>query len=151
MAVSLKPVGRSGRMRHRAAMSDINVTPLVDVMLVLLVIFMVTAPLMTVGIPVDLPKTRAPNINESIEPLTVSISKDGKIYIQETEVQLDTLLPKVQAIMNAKPETRIFVRGDENIAYRQIMEVMGTLHSAGYNKVALLTELPKTETSGKSK
>jgi biopolymer transport protein TolR len=151
MAVSLKPTGRGGRSRQRAAMSDINVTPLVDVMLVLLVIFMVTAPLMTVGIPVDLPKTRAPNINESTEPLTVSVNKEGKIYIQDTEVQLDTLLPKVQAIMTAKPETRIFVRGDESVAYRRIMEVMGTLHSAGYNKVALLTELPKTEKSGTSK
>ena len=151
MAVSLKPTGRGGRMHRRAPMSDINVTPLVDVMLVLLVIFMVTAPLMTVGIPVDLPKTKAPNINENSEPLTISINKEGKIYLQDTEVPLETLLPKVQAIMNAKPETRIFMRGDESVAYRRIMEVMGTLHSAGYHKIALLTELPKTEKPEKSK
>lgn len=150
MAVSLKPVGR-GRVRRHTPMSEINVTPFVDVMLVLLVIFMVTAPLVTTGIPVNLPKTKAPSINENTEPLTISVGKDGKIYIQETEVQLDTLLPKVQAIMSAKPETRIFVRGDEEIAYRRIVEIMGTLHSAGYSKVALLTEMPKASPAKKSK
>lgn len=151
MAVSLKMGGRGGKARHRSPMSEINVTPFVDVMLVLLVIFMVTAPLMTIGIPVNLPKVKAPNINENTEPLTISVSKEGKLYIQDTEVQLDTLLPKVQAIMNAKPETRIFVRGDEEIAYRRIMEVMGTLHSAGYSKVALLTKLPEASKLEKSK
>jgi biopolymer transport protein TolR len=150
MAVNFKPGSRGRRVRN-APMSEINVTPFVDVMLVLLVIFMVTAPLMTTGIPVNLPKAHAPNINENTEPLTISVSKEGKIYIQETEVQLDTLMPKVQAIMNAKPETRIFVRGDGEIAYRRIMEVMGSLHSAGYSKVALLTELPRASTPDKSK
>lgn len=134
---------RQGRKRRSVLMSEINVTPLVDVMLVLLVIFMVTAPLMTVGIPVDLPKTRAPNINENAEPLTISIDKAGKVYIQDSEVALDTLLAKVQAIMNAKPDTRIFLRGDQGIVYGRIMEVMGLLNSGGFTKVALLAELPK--------
>jgi len=152
MAGQINAASRRGRrMHHRTAMSDINVTPLVDVMLVLLVIFMVTAPLMTVGIPVDLPKTKAPAINENTEPLTISVDKDGKVYVQETEVPMETLIPKVQAIMSAKPETRIFVRGDQTISFGRIMEVMGNLHSAGFTKVALLAELPKTPTPPKSK
>lgn len=144
MAMNLSN-GSGSKGRRRSAMSDINVTPLVDVMLVLLIIFMVTAPLMTVGVPVDLPKAKAPNINESTEPLTLSINKDGKIYIQDTEVDLETLVAKVQAVLSAKPETRIFVRGDQTINYGRIMEVIGTLNSGGFNKVALLTELPKVK------
>ena len=142
MGVSLGKAGGRGR-RRSTLMSEINVTPLVDVMLVLLIIFMVTAPLMTVGIPVDLPKTRAPNINENAEPLTISINREGKVYIQDSEIGLDTLIAKVQTIMSAKPETRIFLRGDQGIMYGRIMEVMGLLNSAGYTKVALLAELPK--------
>jgi biopolymer transport protein TolR len=124
-------------------MSEINVTPLVDVMLVLLIIFMVTAPLLTVGVPVDLPKTKAPAMTENAEPLTISITKDGAIYLQETAVDLGTLIPKVQAVMHEKPDTRIFLRGDQAIHYGRMMEVMATLHTAGFNKVALLTELPQ--------
>ncbi len=123
--------------------SEINVTPMVDVMLVLLVIFMVTAPLMTVGIPLDLPKTKAAALNEKTEPLTISVTADNKVYLQETEVTLETLVPQLQAITAAKPETRIFVRGDQKIAYGFIMQVMGTLSAAGFDKIALMAELPQ--------
>lgn len=132
---------RGGRF-SRPVMSEINVTPLVDVMLVLLVIFMVTAPMMTVGVPVDLPKANASAINEQTEPLTISVTAKGEIYLQETPVPLEALVPRLQAITAAKPDTRIFVRGDQSIAYGKVMEVMGTLSAAGFNKVALLAELP---------
>jgi len=137
--------GKSRSRRSRAPMGDINVTPLVDVMLVLLIIFMVTAPLMTVGIPVNLPKAKASALNESVEPLTLSIQRDGKIYIQETHVDLETLIDKVKAIMTSKPNTRIFLRGDKGISYGQIMEVMSLLNSHGFNKIALLTDMPKPQ------
>ncbi|MGE5538087.1 MAG: protein TolR [Gemmatimonas sp.] len=135
--------GRYGRARARP-MSDINVTPLVDVMLVLLIIFMVTAPLLTVGVPVDLPKTEARPITGQDEPLVVSIDTSGKVFLQETEIQLTDLVPRLQAITNNKPDTRIFVRGDKNVAYGRIMEVMGTVSSAGFSRVALIAELPRT-------
>lgn len=143
MAISSgsKELNRRGRFQ-RAPMSEINVTPMVDVMLVLLVIFMVTAPLMTVGVPVDLPKTQAKAINEKVEPLTISISSDQKIYIQETEVDLENLVPRLHAITQAKPDTRIFVRGDQKIAYGLILQVMGTISAAGFEKIALMAELP---------
>ena len=124
-------------------MSDINVTPLVDVMLVLLIIFMVTAPLLTVGVPVDLPKTDAKPITDPGEPLVVSVKGDGKIFLQETEITLDTLAPKLAAITQNKQDTRIFVRGDKNVDYGRIMEVMGNLSVSGFNKVALIAELPQ--------
>lgn len=129
---------------HRSsAISEINVTPFVDVMLVLLIIFMVTAPLMTVGVPVDLPKTEAITINEKTEPLTISIDEDEKIFLQETEIDLKSLVSKLQAITGENPDTRIYVRGDKSIKYQTIMAVMGTINSAGYHKVALIAELPK--------
>lgn len=131
------------RRQSTRAISEINVTPFVDVMLVLLIIFMVTAPLMTVGISVDLPETEAKSINESTEPLTISIKSDGTIYLQETLLEIEQLVPRLTAITDANAETRIFVRGDRTIAYGKIMEVMGTLNSAGFNKVALIAELPK--------
>ena len=124
-------------------MSDINVTPFVDVMLVLLIIFMVTAPLMTVGIPVDLPKTEASSINEKTEPLTISVDSTGSIYLQKTRLELDQLVPRLQAITGENPDTRIFVRGDQKISYGLIVQVMGAVSSAGFNKVALLAELPR--------
>ncbi len=133
----------------RAPMSDINVTPLVDVMLVLLVIFMLTAPMLTVGVPVDLPKTKASNLNEKGEPITLSLNKDGDLFLQETKIDLENLVPKLQAIMDAKPGTRIFVRGDQGLAYGRVMELMGRLNAAGFNKVALLAELPKNKRAGK--
>ena len=135
--------GRRGRYR---AMAEINVTPLVDVMLVLLIIFMVAAPLMTVGVPIDLPKTNASALNQETEPLTISVNAEGKIFIQESEVPLENLVAQLRAILAAQPagqpERRIFVRGDRGINYGRVMEVMGTVSSAGFTKVALLAEQP---------
>ncbi|MFT8247042.1 protein TolR [Roseomonas sp. BN140053] len=130
-------------------MAEINVTPLVDVMLVLLIIFMVAAPLMTSGVPVDLPKTAASPINQESEPLTISVDPQGKIFLQDTEVQLDALVPQLQAIQREAartnpdaPEKRIFVRGDRTNTYGRVMEVMGAVIAAGFTRVALLAEQP---------
>ncbi len=117
--------GPRGRYRPLA---EINVTPLVDVMLVLLIIFMVTAPMMTSGVSVDLPKTNAQPFNSDSEPLTVSIKADGSIFLQEQPVEIGDLVSKLQAISQNNPERRIFVRGDKDLAYGRIMEVMGTDH-----------------------
>lgn len=137
MAASMSGNGRRGRYRPLA---EINVTPLVDVMLVLLIVFMVTAPLMTSGVSVDLPKTSAQPINNDAEPLTVSIKADGTIYLQDQSVELPDLVGKLQAIAQNNPERRIFVRGDKDLAYGRIMEVMGTITQGGFTKVALLAE-----------
>ena len=131
----------NGSRRYRA-MSEINVTPFVDVMLVLLIVFMVTAPLMTVGVPLDLPKTKAAQLTDSEEPLVLSVDKDGRIYIQETEIELQNLVPRLQAITSNNPEVRIFVRGDRELPYGEIMQVMGQVTAAGFRKVALLAKLP---------
>jgi biopolymer transport protein TolR len=130
---------RRGHRRSYTPMSEINVTPFVDVMLVLLIVFMVTAPLLTVGVPVDLPKTQASAINEPVEPLVVTVDRDGKIYIQETEVPFENLVTRLRAITESKPDTRIYVRGDKEIAYGRVMQVMGRLNGAGFSKVALVT------------
>jgi biopolymer transport protein TolR len=129
------------RGRYRP-LSEINVTPLVDVMLVLLIIFMVTAPLMTSGVSVDLPKTDAKPLNTDSQPLTVSIDASGKIFLQDQEVQLPELVAKLQAIAENNQDRRIFVRGDKDLAYGRIMEVMGTITQGGFTKVALLAEQP---------
>jgi biopolymer transport protein TolR len=134
--------GRGGRRRYHK-MAEINVTPLVDVMLVLLIIFMVAAPLLTVGVPVDLPQTRGPALPQDDKPLSVSIDAAGKIFLQETEVGLDELVPRLTAISKERPETRIYVRGDKGIDYGRVMEVMGTINAAGFSKVALVAEPPK--------
>jgi biopolymer transport protein TolR len=131
--------GRGRRGRYRP-LAEINVTPLVDVMLVLLIIFMVTAPLMTSGVSVDLPKTSAQPLNSDSEPLTVSIKADGAIYIQNEEIEVEALVAKLQAIANSNPDRRIFVRGDKDLAYGRIMQVMGTITQGGFTKVALLAE-----------
>jgi biopolymer transport protein TolR len=136
------PLGRpNGRGRYRP-LAEINVTPLVDVMLVLLIIFMVTAPLMTSGVPVDLPKTTAQPLNSDSQPLTVSVNAQGKIFLQDTEVQLPELVQKLQAIAQDNKDRRIFVRGDKDITYGQIMGVMATITQGGFTKVALLAEQP---------
>ncbi|MBI2240738.1 MAG: protein TolR [Magnetospirillum gryphiswaldense] len=140
---------KGGRNRHRPV-SDINVTPMVDVMLVLLIIFMVTAPLLTAGVQVDLPKTSAAPIKGDDQPLSVSIDAKGDIWIQETMVTLEELAPKLQAITAQKPDTRIFIRGDKGIDYGRVMEVMGNLGSAGFTKVSLVTEM-KSEAPASSK
>ena len=141
MAVMLpgRSTGRRGRYRPLA---EINVTPLVDVMLVLLIIFMVTAPLMTSGVSVDLPKTSSQPLNTDSEPVTVSINAEGGIFLQEQPVDLPDLVAKLQAIAQNNPERRIFVRGDKSNTYGRIMEVMGTITEGGFTKVALLAEQP---------
>ena len=131
-----------GRMRRRA-MAEINVTPFVDVMLVLLIVFMVTAPLLTVGVPVDLPKTRAPALGQDKEPLSVTIAKDGKIYLQKQVVGADALVAKLQAISQNGYDQRIFVRGDKTVDYGRVMEVMGMLSQAGFTHIGLVTDVAK--------
>tara|TARA_Y100000588_G_scaffold163235_1_gene177338 strand:+ start:79 stop:531 length:453 start_codon:yes stop_codon:yes gene_type:complete len=138
----------NGQYRY-TKMAEINVTPFVDVMLVLLIVFMVTAPLLTVGVPVDLPKTRAATINDTQEPLVISINGEGKLFLQESETTLDNMIPRLREIMKANPDLRIFIRGDETLPYGTVMEVMGELSAAGFHKVSLLAKLPETETSKK--
>ncbi|MDP4823247.1 MAG: protein TolR [Aestuariivirgaceae bacterium] len=119
--------------------SDINVTPFVDVMLVLLIVFMVTAPMLTVGVPLELPETAAKEMQGDTEPLTVSVKADGKVYLQETEIVLEELVPKLQAIAKNGYEERIFVRADRAIDYGAVMQVMGALNAAGFRKLGLVT------------
>ncbi len=133
---------RGSRIGRRAAMSEINVVPFVDVMLVLLIIFMVTAPLLTVGVQVDLPRTEARVITGQDEPLVISIDRDGRLFLQETEIEMGALVPRLKAITQNKPDTRIFVRGDRTVVYGRIVEVMGTINVAGFTHVALIAELP---------
>ena len=121
-------------------MSEINVTPFVDVMLVLLVIFMVTAPLLTVGVQVDLPESSADSLSEDQEPLTLSINSKGEVFIQEYQVEFEKIVPKILAISNNRTDTRIYVRGDRSINYGRVLEVMGLLSGAGFSKVALISE-----------
>ena len=135
--------GRSGR-RRRPVMSEINVTPFVDVMLVLLIVFMVSAPLLTVGVPIDLPQSQAKALEQNNEPLTVSVKVDGKVYLQNEEIKLDDLVPKLTAIIGARngnPNELIYVRGDKNVDYGTMMRVMGRISGAGYHRVALVTEV----------
>ena len=136
-------VKRSGGGRRHRPMGEINVTPFVDVMLVLLIVFMVTAPLLTVGVEVDLPKTQAGQINADAAPLVVSIKDDGTLYLQETEMLPDQLIPRLRAISNANPDVRIFVRGDADVAYGDVLGVMGRIQAAGFERVALVARLPE--------
>jgi biopolymer transport protein TolR len=128
-----------GRGRYRP-LSEINVTPMVDVMLVLLIVFMVTAPLMTSGVNVDLPKTNAAPVATDNTPITVSISADGKVYLADDAMDLPDLVAKLQAAAQNQPDRRIFVRGDKDVPYGRIIEVMGTITQGGFTKVALLAE-----------
>jgi biopolymer transport protein TolR len=120
-------------------MSEINVTPLVDVMLVLLIVFMVAAPLMTVGVPIELPQTKAKPLQGDSEPITISVDSAGKVFLQETEIDAETLIPKLEAIAKNGYEERIFVRGDTNVNYGAVMKVMGSLNAAGFKKIGLVT------------
>ena len=133
-----------GKRRHhrRKVMSEINVTPMVDVMLVLLIIFMVSAPLLTVGVPIDLPQTKAKSLDQDKEPLTISVNEKGEIYLQNAEIAVDNLIPKLQAVAEARGGTdaRIYVRGDKKVDYGTMMRVMGRLSAAGFHRVALVTE-----------
>ena len=139
---------RKGR-RHRP-MSDINVTPMVDVMLVLLIIFMVSAPLLTVGVPIDLPQSEAKSLENDKEPLTVSVNDKGQVFLQNAEIPADDLVAKLKAVAEARggSDARIFLRGDKKVDYGAMMKVMGRLSGAGFNKVALVTEF---EQSSKAK
>jgi len=130
---------RTARRRTRP-MSEINVTPMVDVMLVLLVIFMVTAPLLTVGVEVDLPKANVPAIKGQDEPLAVTVDREGRIFVQDTGIELETLVARLEAVSDSNRDVRIFVRGDEGIHYGRIMQVMGAIHAGGFTKVALITQ-----------
>jgi len=132
------------RHRRKPVMSEINVTPMVDVMLVLLIIFMVSAPLLTVGVPIDLPQTQAKNLDQDKEPLTISVNTKGEVFLQNTQIGLDELVPKLKAIAEARGsggEERIYVRGDRKVDYGTVMKVMGRLSSAGFRRVALVTEV----------
>jgi biopolymer transport protein TolR len=144
MGAGVTETGGNGRRRKRRSayvpMHEINVTPFVDVMLVLLIVFMVTAPLLTVGVPIELPETRANPIQGDSEPLTVSVAPDGMLYLQETEIDLDTLAPKLVAIAKEGYDQRIFVRGDRSVGYGDVMKVMGVLNQAGFRRIALVTE-----------
>ena len=124
-------------------MSEINVTPFVDVMLVLLIVFMVTAPLLTVGVPVDLPKVKASALTDQKDPLEITVKIGGEIYLGESEVDVENLIPRLNAITELNKEARIYVRGDRVVAYGRIMEIMSLVNSAGYIKVALVTQNPK--------
>ncbi|MEP3247229.1 MAG: protein TolR [Sneathiella sp.] len=128
-----------GRRRRHQAMSEINVTPFVDVMLVLLIVFMVTAPLLTVGVPLDLPETKSTTVQGNDEPLVISVDQAGRLFLEDTEIALQNLVPKLTAVVGAKADQRIFVRGDKNVNYGRVLEVMGEIHQAGFTRVAMIS------------
>jgi biopolymer transport protein TolR len=142
--VSIATAGEGKRRRRRPVMSEINVTPFVDVMLVLLIVFMVSAPLLTVGVPIDLPQSQAKALEQNNEPLAISVNDRGQIFLQNDEIKLDDLLPKLQAIIDARHGSSndlIYIRGDRTVAYGTMMRVMGRISGAGYHRVALVTEV----------
>jgi biopolymer transport protein TolR len=144
MGMSMGMGGRGGRGhrrrgRHHSLMSEINVTPMVDVMLVLLIIFMVAAPMLTVGVPIDLPDTQAKAMNADTQPITVSINAAGQIYLQETEIPIEELVAKLQAISKTGYEERIFIRGDKSTDYGTATKVMARISAAGYKNIGLVS------------
>ena len=146
MAASVVSTSSGGRRRgrRRAVMSEINVTPFVDVMLVLLIVFMVSAPLLTVGVPLDLPQSQAKSLDQDREPLTISVNSQGQLFLQNSEIKVDDLVPKLKAIIDARGggfDERVYVRGDKKVDYGTMMRVMGKLSAAGFHRVALVTEL----------
>ncbi len=147
MAAALQHGARGRGRGRRRPMAEINVTPFVDVMLVLLIVFMVTAPLLTVGVPVDLPKTKAQALNQTREPLSVTVKRDGRIYLQNAPIAEDALVPKLTAIAANGYDQRIFVRGDRAVDYGRVMEVMGLLSSAGFTHIGLVTDVAKNKHS----
>src|SRR5262249_18297957 len=142
---------RSGKRRHvrHRPFSDINVTPMVDVMLVLLIVFMIAAPLLTVGVPVDLPKAQSKPLQGDQEPLTVTVNQEGKIYLQETPVELEQLVPRLLAIAENGYDQRVYVRGDRSVNYGTIMQVMAQMSDAGFTRIGLVNESPGTPQGGK--
>jgi biopolymer transport protein TolR len=146
MGISGTSAVESGRRnrRRRGVMSEINVTPMVDVMLVLLIIFMVSAPLLTVGVPIDLPQSQAKSLDQDKEPLTISVNGEGKIFLQNSEISVEDLVAKLKAISDAQGggfDQRIYVRGDRKVDYGTVMKVMGRVSGAGYHRVALVTDV----------
>jgi biopolymer transport protein TolR len=144
MGMSIGSGGGGRRGRRRApVMAEINVTPMVDVMLVLLIIFMVSAPLLTVGVPLDLPQTKAKSLDQDQTPLTVSVNLSGQVYLNDAEIPVDELISKLKAVTEARGgmDERIFVRGDRKVDYGTVMKVMGRLSEAGFRRVALVTEV----------
>ncbi|GAB4523831.1 MAG: protein TolR [Amphiplicatus sp.] len=143
MAAGVVQTGTSNG-RHRPGrprpMAEINVTPFVDVMLVLLIVFMVAAPLLTVGVAVDLPETAAQPIPDQGEPLTVTVAADGTIYLQETPVELENLVPRLNAIATAGYDQRIYIRGDQSRSYGEVVRIMGRINAAGYRQIGLVTD-----------
>jgi biopolymer transport protein TolR len=144
--MAMNIAGSSGgrrRGRRKPVMAEINVTPMVDVMLVLLIIFMVSAPLLTVGVPLDLPQTQAKSLDQDKNPLTLSVNLKGEVFLNDTAIALDDLVPKLKAITDARggADERIFVRGDKHVDYGTVMKVMGRLSAAGFRRVALVTEV----------
>jgi len=139
IASQSQPGGRRRRGHRRQLMSEINVTPFVDVMLVLLIIFMVAAPLLTVGVPVDLPETQAKAMNTDTQPITVSVNDKGQIYLQETEVGIQEIVPRLEAIAKTGYDSRIYIRGDKNADYGTVMRVMARISAAGYHNLGLVT------------
>ncbi len=133
--------GRRRRRPSYSPMSEINVTPMVDVMLVLLIVFMVAAPLLTVGVPIELPETSANPLQGDKEPLTISVDTQGRVFLQETEIDVDKLVPKLLAISANGYQERIYVRGDRSVDYGTVMKVMGTVSAAGFTRIGLVTEL----------
>ncbi|MGH7118704.1 MAG: protein TolR [Acetobacteraceae bacterium] len=149
MAAQLQ--GRSGSRRGYRPMADINITPMVDVMLVLLIIFMVTAPLLTSGVTVDLPKANATPLNQDATPITLSINATGQIFLADTQIPLNELVPKLRAIAHNNPNRRIFVRGDRSLPYGRIVQVMALITDGGFTKVALLAEATEPVTPARTK
>ncbi len=129
-------------IRKKKPISTINVTPLVDVMLVLLIVFMITAPLLTVGVPVDLPKSKVGQLNADSDPLIITLNKEGEIFLQEVKVKKEELLVRLKSIAGINKKSRIFVRGDSQIVYGEVLKLMGIIQSAGYERVALVAKLP---------
>jgi biopolymer transport protein TolR len=143
--MGMNGIAQSGHRRRRrhGIMSEINVTPMVDVMLVLLIIFMVSAPLLTVGVPIDLPQSQAKSLDQDKQPITVSVNGQGQVFLQDTEIPVDELVAKLKAVTESRGgmDERVFVRGDRKVDYGTVMKVMGRLSSAGFRRVALVTEV----------
>jgi biopolymer transport protein TolR len=143
--MGMNGIATSGHRRRRrhSIMSEINVTPMVDVMLVLLIIFMVSAPLLTVGVPIDLPQSQAKSLDQDKQPITVSVNGQGQVFLQDTEIPVDELVAKLKAVTESRGgmDERVFVRGDRKVDYGTVMKVMGRLSAAGFRRVALVTEV----------
>jgi biopolymer transport protein TolR len=143
-SMNIAAAGGKSKRRRRPVMSEINVTPFVDVMLVLLIVFMVSAPLLTVGVPIDLPQSQAKALEQNNEPLAISVNNQSQIFLQNDEIKLDDLLPKLKAIIDARGGSSndlIYIRGDRTVAYGMMMRVMGRISGAGYHRIALVTEV----------